>query len=44
MQLENLRPQINIENNDKKYDERYQINIIDDKESDERDQISKNCE
>ena len=41
MQLENLRPIINIENNDKKTDERYQINLIDDKESDERDQISK---
>ena len=44
MQLENLRPQINIENNDKKYDERYQINIIDDKESDERDHIGENKE
>ena len=44
MQLENLRPQINIENNDKQFDERYQINMIDDKKSDERDQISKNDE
>ena len=39
MQLENLRPQRNIENNDKQYDEIYQINLIDDKESDERYQI-----
>ena len=44
MQLENLRPQINVENNDKQSDEMYQINMIDDKESDERDQISKNYE
>ena len=44
MQLENLRPHINIENNDKQYDEMYQINMIDDKKSDERDQISKNYE
>ena len=29
MQLENLRPQINIENNEKQYDERYQMDIID---------------
>ena len=41
MQLENLRPMINIENNDKETDERYQKKLIDDKESDERDQISK---
>ena len=34
MQVENLRPQRNIENNDKKSDEIYQINIIDDKKSD----------
>ena len=39
MQLEILISQRNIEKNDKKYDERYQINNIDDKESDERDQI-----
>ena len=44
MQLENFIPQRNIGKNDKKYDEIYQINIIDDKESDERDQISKNYE
>ena len=31
MQLENLRPQINIDNNDKQSDERYQINMIYDK-------------
>ena len=42
MQLKHLRPEINIENNDKQSDERYQNNIIDDKESDERYQISKN--
>ena len=41
MQQENLRPQINIEDNDKKTDERYQKNIIDHKEYDKRDQISK---
>ena len=28
----------------KQYDERYQINIIDDKKSDERDQIGENKE
>ena len=39
MQLEILRFQRNIDNNDKQYDERYQINIIGGKESDERDQI-----
>ena len=37
MQLENLRPQRNIENNDKKSDEIYQKNMIYEKESDERD-------
>ena len=44
MQLENLRPQINIENNDKKSDEIYQIHIIDDKEFDERDHIGEKKE
>ena len=44
MQLENLRPQLNIENNVKKYDEIYQINVIDDKESDERYHIGENKE
>ena len=44
MQLEKLRPQRNIENNDKKYDEIYQINIIDDKEYDEGYQIGENKE
>ena len=44
MKLENLRPQIKIGNNDKQSDEIYQINIIYDKEYDERDQISKNDE
>ena len=39
IQLEHLRPQRNIENNDKQSDERYQINMIDDKGYDERDQI-----
>ena len=39
MQLEHLIPQRNIDNNDKQSDERYQINIIDDKKSDERDII-----
>ena len=29
MQLENLRPQKNIENNDRQYYEVYQINMID---------------
>ena len=41
MQKENLIPQINIDNNDKQTDKRYQKLLIDDKESDERDQISK---
>ena len=44
MQLENLRPQRNIENNDKQYDEIYQINMIDDMEYDERGQIDENKE
>ena len=44
MQLEHLRPQINIDNNEKQFDERYQINMIDDKESYERDQIGENKE
>ena len=44
MQQENLRPQRNIYVNDKLTDERYQKNMIDDKESDERDQIIKNNE
>ena len=44
MQRENLRPQRNINNNDKKTVERYQKNLIDDKEYDERYQISKNDE
>ena len=34
----------NIENNDRQYDERYQINMIDDKESDERYQIGEKKE
>ena len=37
--LENLRPQRYIDNNDKQYDEKYHINMIDDKESNERDHI-----
>ena len=41
MQLENLRLMRNIENSDKLSYERYQKNLIDDKESDERVQISK---
>ena len=44
MQLENLIPQINIDKNDKKSDERYQINMIDDKEYNKSDQISENKE
>ena len=44
MQLENLIPQINIDNNDKQYDERYQINMIDDKDSDKRYHIGENKE
>ena len=39
MKLENLRPQRNIDNNDKEFDEIYPINMIDDKEYDERYQI-----
>ena len=39
MQVKNLIPMINIENNDKQTDERYQKILIYDKESDERDQI-----
>ena len=42
MQQDNLIPQRNMQNNDKKTDERLQKNLIDDKESDERYQISKN--
>ena len=41
MQQENLRPQKNRQNNDKQTDEIYQKFLIDDKESDEIDQISK---
>ena len=41
MQQDNLRSQINIEINDRLTDERYQKNMIDGKESYERDQISK---
>ena len=44
MQLENLILQRNIENNDKKTDERYQIIMINNSESDERDKIGKNKE
>ena len=44
MRLENLRHQLNIENNEKKYDEKYQINMIDDKEYDKIYQTSKNDE
>ena len=40
IQLENLRPKRNIENNDQKYDKIYQINMTDEKECDERDNIS----
>ena len=39
MQLENLRPIRNIQKNYKQTDEIYQEVLIDDKESDERDQI-----
>ena len=42
--LENLRPQINIENDYKQSDERYQINMIYKKDSDERYQIGENKE
>ena len=41
MQQENLRPQINIDINDKRTYEIYHTNMIDEKESDERYQISK---
>ena len=44
MQLEHLIPQRNIENNDRQYDEIYQINMIDDRKSAERDQIGENKE
>ena len=44
MKLENLRPKRNIENNDKQYDERYPINMLDDMGSNERDKIIKNKE
>ena len=40
MQQENMRPQRNIEISDKLPDERYQKHKIDDKESDEKNQIS----
>ena len=39
MQLENLRPQINMDNNEKQSVERYQLNMIDDKESNKRGHI-----
>ena len=41
MRQENIRPQTNIEINDKPPDERYHKNNIDDKESDEKKQINK---
>ena len=41
MQQDNMRPQRNIDINDKPTDEIYQKNKIDDKESDEKNQISK---
>ena len=44
MQLENLRPEKNTENNDNQSDERYKKHIIDDKGYDERYQRSKNDE
>ena len=44
MQLEQLRSYRNIENIDRKSDERNQINIIDEKVSDERNQIDENDE
>ena len=44
MQQTKLGPQRNIENNDKKTDKRYQKILIDNIESDERYQISKNNE
>ena len=42
MQQDNLIPKRNIEINYKRTDERYQKNMIEKNESDERDQISKN--
>ena len=44
MKLNVLKTSRNIENNDKQSDKIYQINMIDDKDSGERDQISKNDE
>ena len=44
MQQENLRSQRTIENNDNQTDERYQKKLFYDKESDKRDQKSKNDE
>ena len=41
MQQDHLTPQINIQINDKRTDERYQKSLIDDKEYDEKDQINK---
>ena len=41
LQQENMRPQRNIEINDRIPDEKYQNNKIDDKQYDERDQIGK---
>ena len=42
MQLENFRPQRNMENIDKQSDERNQINMIDDREYDDIDKIGRN--
>ena len=44
IQQDNLRPQGNIDINDKQTDERYQKKLIDDKEYDEKYQISKKDE
>ena len=44
MQLENLILQINIDNTDKKNDERYKINMVYDKDSDVTNQIGKKYE
>ena len=44
MKLEKLRPQRNIDNNDKQSDELYHINMIDYREADERDHIGDNKE
>ena len=41
MQQENMRPQRNIEINDRIPDEKYQNNKINDKKYNERDQIGK---